>query len=171
MVARITRRNAKYTTVHPLADELIARANSLRSALLLARTQDELVYGRVVTAQAMPKGSPEESRRRREALQATLAEAAAAPLQAASLAVDVLVLAERALGLDNAGLVSDLGCAAEFAGAAFRASSYNVRVNHAYLRDTALLAHQATVLSELAQQVDRRLDAVRAALEKHDLGP
>ena len=79
---------------------------------------------------------------RTAAVQAALAGAAAAPLETAAIAKRVAQLAERALALENPHLASDLGCAAEFAASALAAAAWNVRVNHAFMKDRATIERQ-----------------------------
>jgi formiminotetrahydrofolate cyclodeaminase len=164
MVARITRDNPKYRERAARADELAAAAESLRGALEAARQTDEEAYGRVVAAMALPRMTPEEKAARAGALQAALAAAASAPLRAAGLARDVLRLTDNALGLENPHLTSDLGCAAAFAAAAVQASAYNVRTNHRYLRDLALIAEQENALDAIERESATFARRIRRAL-------
>ncbi len=164
MVARITLGNPRRAERHDLAQALIAEADELRGRLETARVADEAAYGAVVAAGALPKATPEEKAARTERLQTALASAAQAPLETAQLALNVLWLADRGLGLDNAHLASDLGCAAEFAAAGLYAAAYNVRANHAYLRDEQTLTTQAERLRELDAEGQIVLDRVRVGV-------
>jgi formiminotetrahydrofolate cyclodeaminase len=164
MVARITAANPKYAERAGTARDLAQRADALRSALLAARAEDEEAYGRVVTASGLPRTTEQAKAERTTSLQAALAGAASAPLQAAGLARDVLRLSEAALGLENPHLASDVGCAASFAAAALEASAYNVRVNHRYLRDPALVERQERSLRELERERVEIAGRVRHAL-------
>ncbi|HEY0798699.1 MAG TPA: cyclodeaminase/cyclohydrolase family protein [Candidatus Baltobacteraceae bacterium] len=139
MVARITLGNPKYAAKHEAARELVVEADSLRARLLAARSTDETAYGAVVTATALPRGTEIEKAMRAETLQAALARAAAAPLEAAVLCVAVLELSLRCAVLGNTNLASDVQCAAEFAHAALIAGAHNVRINDKYLTDAALV--------------------------------
>jgi len=164
MVARITRDNPKYRERAARADELIASADSLRASLEAARHTDEEAYGLVVAAMALGRTTPEEKAARASALQAALAAAASAPLRAAGLARDVLGLTENALDLENPHLASDLGCAAAFAEAAVEASACNVRTNHRYLRDPALIAKQESALAKIERESATLARRIRRAL-------
>lgn len=146
MVARITESNPKFVEVAGNARALIREADGLRHQLLAARAEDERAYGAVVAAMALPRDSEAAKERRTAALQASLAGAAAAPLHAAGLAVEVLGLAVRARDLENANLQSDVVCAAVFARAALEAGAANVRVNHHYMKDATLRAAQEAEL-------------------------
>ncbi len=148
MVARITRENPKFASVSNEAGNLVADADALRRRLLTARLEDEAAYGAVVAAMALPRASAAERAQRSAVLQTALAGAAAAPLEAAGLAVAALRLATRARGLDNPHLQSDVVCAAAFARAALEAGAANVRVNHRYMKDPETIAAQEAALGE-----------------------
>jgi formiminotetrahydrofolate cyclodeaminase len=152
MVARITHEPA-----------LVERADDVRARLLSNRTADELAFGAVVDAQALPRGSDAEKAARATRLQAALRTAAEVPLHSAQLAREVLALALEAAELPNRNLVSDAGCAAEFAAASVRAAAYNVRANHPYLKDRTLVADQAAQLDALESQTAELLDRARRA--------
>ena len=165
MVARICAGNPKRASTHELAERLIRDADHARNALLESRALDESAFSLVVAAQALPRDTDEAKTTRTVALQASLAGAAYAPLLAARQALSVLSLSRDALALENEHLLSDLGCAAEFASSAIRACTYNVRINHRYLRNATLVAEQRDELLELEQRRVNVLADVRTAIE------
>lgn len=153
MVARICAGSPKYAPKHDLAQRLIEQADALREAMLNRKAEDERAYDAVVAA-----------RPDKEAVQAALEQAAAVPLEGARAALEVLRLASDALELGNANLVSDLGCAAEFAHSAMLAAAYNVRINHKFMKNADLIQTQRSELSELEKAAHPLLHAVRSAL-------
>jgi len=153
MVNRITAASPKLAPAHIEAERLARLADDLRERLGAARERDERAYAAVVASMALPRGGEAEKAARTAALQAALVEAAEAPLHVATLALEVLELAEKTALLGNTNLVSDVGCAAAFGTAALRASADNVRVNHLFLKDAATRdrqAHHLTALEENA---------------------
>jgi len=164
MVARICSANPKYAANRDRALDLVKQADELRGTFLGARVRDEAAFERVVAATALPKSTDAEKQTRRAALEAALADAAAEPLAVAHKALDALRLAARALELNNTNLMSDIGCAAEFARAALAACAYNVRINHRFMHDTAAIAAQADALERYEREADAQLTAVRAAV-------
>jgi len=143
---------------------LAREADELRAKLIEARFRDETAFRAVVAAQALPKGSDSERAERRYALEAALNGAAEAPLHAASLALEVLELSERVFEASTAALVSDAGCAAEFANAAVLACAYNVRINHRYMKDTPAIARQADALNAIEERATKTLARLRERL-------
>jgi methenyltetrahydrofolate cyclohydrolase len=163
MVARICAANPKYAAHRELALELVREADGLREEFVRARERDEAAFDRVVTAQAMPKGTDAEKQARRAALETALLHAAAEPLDVAQQALATLRLVENALELGNTNLVSDVGCAAEFAYAALAACAYNVRINHRFMKDVAAIEAQAHALERCEHEGHALLTRVRAA--------
>jgi glutamate formiminotransferase/formiminotetrahydrofolate cyclodeaminase len=164
MVARVTAAAPRRSDAHAEARSIASEADALRDRLGAARVRDESAYGAVAAAMKLPKSNEAERVARTAALQSALGGAAAAPLEIASLAQSVALLARRALVLGNENLASDLGCAAEFAVAAARGAAYNVRVNHLYMKDAALIQEQSAGLGAAERAAEEAAAAVRAAV-------
>lgn len=153
MVARICAGSRKYQAKRELAERLITLADGLRAQFLERKTQDEGAFDAVVAA----RGNP-------DAMETALHGAAAVPLEGARAALAALGLAADGLEFRNANLVSDLGCAAEFAYAALLACAYNVRINHKFMKDAATIDAQQSELETLERNAMPLLQAVRLAL-------
>lgn len=164
MVSRITLQSARLAERHDLASRLAEASDTLGTKLVADRAADEAAFAGVMAAMALPKQTPDEKAARTARLQRALAAAAEAPLETARDAIAVLRLADGALGLHNENLNSDVGCAAEFASAALLAAAYNVRVNHVYMKDAAVVAAQAGALDALEAEGTALLERVRSAL-------
>ena len=117
-----------------------------------------------VEAQAMPKATEAQKADRQRSIEAALAHAAEEPLKAAALSLDVLHLSKQLLDIQNTNLASDIGCAAEFAFAAIVGSGYNVRINHRFMRDDALILKQAKLLNRFEQEGGQVVTYVRHAI-------
>jgi formiminotetrahydrofolate cyclodeaminase len=161
MVARITLGSKKHADVHADALLLVGEADSLRARFAAARTADEAAYGAVPQAQALPRATAQERAERDERLQAALAGAGEAPLQAAALAGELLALCERAAALHTTHLMSDVECALAFGRAALEASAANVRINHRYLKDAQLAGEQSARLRAILDAAGAHAEAAR----------
>ena len=159
MVARITGGNARYDSVRTEALAIAAAADVLRERFAAARPLDEAAYERVVAASALPKATEDQKRARTASMQAALAGAAEAPLAAAGLSAEGVALAERANALGNTHLVSDVECALHFFRAALAGSVANVRINHHFIKDAALVQAQEERLVAI-------VDAASATLQR-----
>lgn len=155
MVARITLGSSKHSAVHADAVLLVGAADMLRAQFVAARPADEAAYAAVPQAQALPRVTEPERAIRSARLQTALAGAAAAPLQAAELAAELIALCVRAAELNNLHVMSDVECALDFGHAALAASAANVRINHRFLKDPQFVSEQS-----------RRLDAITAAARR-----
>ena len=161
MVARICSTNPKYVEFHDLARLLIAKSDALRLDLLARRERDEAAFDRVVAATALPRSTPEEKAVRAESLESALDAAAAEPLAAARQALAVLHLAKDLLTIPNKNLISDVGCAAEFAHSGLIACAYNVRINHRFMKDPSLVAAQAETIARYERESTALLSRIR----------
>jgi formiminotetrahydrofolate cyclodeaminase len=158
MVARITAGSGRYAAVHAEAQAIAAEADILRERFAAARPLDEAAYGRVVEASALPKETAEEKGRRTAALQDALIGAAEAPLAAAGLCAEGTALAERAGALGNTHLVSDVECALHFFRASLAAGVANVRINHRFIKDAAVVQAQSERLAAIVAQANATID-------------
>lgn len=164
MVARICSANPKYAAHAALLERIVHEADDVRREFLDARIRDERAFAGVVTAQSLPKSTPPERETRRQALDDALLRAAQEPLNSAALGLRVLRAAQELCGVGNRSLASDVGCAAEFGGAAVAACAYNVRVNHRYLGEARAAADQAATLQRYEREAADLLSAVRTGV-------
>ncbi len=95
-------------------------------------------------------------------MQSALAAAAETPLEGAHAALQALHLTADGFELNNANLVSDLGCAVEFGNAALAACAYNVRINHKFMKDAALISTQRATLEGVEREGTALATALRA---------
>src|ERR1700676_1762448 len=92
MVGRITRESPRHVATAERASALVVRADELRAQLTSNRLADELAFGAVMDALALPKATDAEKSDRTARLQRALAGAASLPLHSAELARAVLAL-------------------------------------------------------------------------------
>jgi formiminotetrahydrofolate cyclodeaminase len=166
MVARIARRNPKNAASTEALDAIVERADSLRGEIAGARLADEEAFAAVVAAQALPKDTETAIAQRRQALDDALARAAAEPLRATVLSLEVLELLEKLLEFPIGALRSDVGSAAEFASAALASCAYNVRINHRFMHDSEVVALQEQALQEHEGTAREALTRVREQIGK-----
>ncbi len=164
MVCRITADNAKSEEQKCTAERIASDADALRETFVTARSLDETAFQSVVSAQKLSKGTDRERATRSSALQNALRRAAEVPLNAAADTITLLEMVDRGLEVSGAGLRSDLGCAAEFAGAALAACAYNVRINHKYMNDSGTIAQQTMELKDLETRGALLIQKIRLRL-------
>ncbi|GAC1500523.1 MAG: cyclodeaminase/cyclohydrolase family protein [Vulcanimicrobiaceae bacterium] len=160
MVCRITGANPKFAAKHDLTGRLIRLSDALRQEFLDARARDEAAFEAVVRAQRLPKSTESERAIRARTLEAALQHAAEIPLHLAARVLAGLEAVRDALAIENANLVSDLGCAAEFLHAALAGCAYNVRINHKYMKDQAVITAQRNELNRIESAAQAPFAAV-----------
>jgi formiminotetrahydrofolate cyclodeaminase len=109
--------------------------DEVKNGFLPLVDQDAEAYGQVNSARLLPKGTEEEKKRRKEALQNALAEASEAPRKGMALAVRGLRALADLAPRCNRHLASDLAGAVSCLEAALAGCGENVRVNAAALLD------------------------------------
>jgi formiminotetrahydrofolate cyclodeaminase len=164
MVARISAANPKFTSQKEAAERIVERADALRAVFISARERDEAAFEAVVQAQRLPKNNDAEKAARTAALEKALHHAADVPLALAAQALDALHVAIQTLEIENKNLISDVACAAEFFHAALKSCTYNVRINHHYMKDQGAITAQMQEVRRLEHEGQEQLRRIRSAL-------
>jgi formiminotetrahydrofolate cyclodeaminase len=134
------------------ASEAEHALEGVKEAFLPIADQDAEAYGQVNRAQALPKGNDEEKKRRKEALQIALSEAAEVPLRGMLQAVRGLEALADLAPRCNKNLTSDLAGAARFLESALLGCAENVKVNAASIIDKARKAKLQMEQSRLEER-------------------
>lgn len=161
MVGRLTVGRKAYAAVSAEFARIVQEADRLRGELRRLADRDAAAYDAVTAAYRLPKTTEDEQRRRQEAIDRALLEAAEVPLVTARAAAQVLRLAQRAAEAGNKNAVCDAGVAALLAEAALRGAVYNVEIN---VRSLAR-REAGAALSRAARELDLQAaqDAAAAA--------
>ncbi|RME27632.1 MAG: glutamate formimidoyltransferase [Deltaproteobacteria bacterium] len=153
MVGQLTTGKKGYEAQAEAQNDAAVAAQALKEGFLADIDADTAAFNGIMAAFALPKGTPEEKRARRAAIQAATREAIEVPLRVLERTVQALPLIEVALqGNDNAR--SDAAVAALTARACAEGAFYNVRINLGSFRDEAFAA-------EARQRADAALATVR----------
>jgi formiminotetrahydrofolate cyclodeaminase len=140
--------------------------DALKNELLALADADAEAYGMVSKAMALPKDSDETKRRRKDALQNALSEAAEVPLRGMGLGVKALEALARLAPACNRHLTSDLAGAAGFVGAAVLGCAENVRINAASLKDEERRGRLERERARLLGEVDALRARISQDVEK-----
>jgi formiminotetrahydrofolate cyclodeaminase len=155
MVALLTAASPKHADVADRARAIAGQADNLVGQVLRCVDDDVTAFDGVTSAFKLPKSTDVEKRSRTDAIQAALLAAAGPPMRVVDSAVEICRLAAELVDFGNPNAVSDVGCAAMFAGAAAQGAAFNVAINVKSLKDRAA-----------ANTYDERL---RSALAQADL--
>lgn len=129
MVGRLTLGKKKYIDVEPQISEMVLKSEELRVKLTRAVQEDSAAFDLIMQAVRLPKETLEQQQVRNEAIEKATIEAIKTPYETARLALQVVELAHIAARFGNINAISDAASAGQCAAAAFRAATYNVRIN------------------------------------------
>jgi glutamate formiminotransferase/formiminotetrahydrofolate cyclodeaminase len=129
MVCRLTAGKKKYAESEPRIKEIEADLQSLSARLNALITEDAASFDAVMAAYRLPKETEEEKRERDRQIQSAGREAAAAPMETARCAVEVLKLLNELSSIGNQNAFSDIATGGQMALAATKGACYNVGVN------------------------------------------
>ena len=161
MVARLSQRDAPEA-----AAGAVERAERLRTVLSDLVEADAQAFDAVMAAYRLPKTTPEEQARRREAVQRALIAASEVPLQVSAHAVEVLQTAAGLVDRANPSTISDLGVAALLAEAGASGAGFNVVINARSIKDAATAAALRARAAEAETAARRLRDAVVQAVAR-----
>ena len=131
MVANYTVGKPRYAAVEADVRLALAQAERIRHWLLVLVDEDARAYGLVSAAYALPREDPA----RTDAVEAALHEAALPPYRTMVSCARALMALEELGQKGSRMLLSDVACGAHLCRAAMEASSVNVYVNTASMRD------------------------------------
>ena len=165
MVGRLTIGKEGFEDLDERMRSLVERADGARASFLELADRDAHAFDDVMVAFKMPKETDEEKAARSAAIQAGYEEAATVPLEIATLAVDLMELAEDATAMGNPRAASDgLSGASELYGAALCAIA-NVEINAAALKDPARRSGLLDELASLRGRADQSLRESQTAFQ------
>lgn len=135
-------------------EEIISKAQVLCNKLLNLVNQDTEAFNQVMAAFRLPKGTDEEKKTRRTAIQQATRLATEVPLEIMEVSLEVLKLAKEMALHGNKNCLSDAGVAGLLAAAACKGGSYNVLINLPGLKDEEFVATTKTRLVEILKNVE-----------------
>ncbi len=162
MAARFTSGRKGFEAHESALGTEVARLDELAARLSALVDEDSRSYDTVTNAYALPKESEEQKAARRDAIQAALRVALAAPLATCRTAVAALGELDTLATHVNPNLASDVAVGAYALGAAYRGAWMNVLINLGGLKDEAFRAAilaEGETLSSSAQRLEQRVSA------------
>ena len=111
MVCNLTIGKPKFAEVEAELQEVLGKAEALRSQLTDLIQADIDVFNRLMSKYALPKDTEEEKANRSAVIQAVLQEATQVPMQCVHACAEVIRLSKVAAELGNPSAVSDAGAA------------------------------------------------------------
>lgn len=154
MVASLTAASPKHQDVATRARAVGERAHGIMETLLRGVDEDVVAFDAVSAAYKLPKSSDAEKTARTDAIQRALLAATEPPMRVIDASVEACRLAAELVDFGNRNAISDVGCAALFAGAAAQGAALNVGINTKSLKDRAAAEAYAERVRVALAQVD-----------------
>ena len=140
MVCRLTLGKEAYAGVRQEIEELLRRAENLRSRFQQLFQEDIEAYGRLSASYKLPRETSEERTVRGSAIQEQLVEAALVPLEVAERAAELVQCCQRIAEIGNAAVLSDVAIGAILASGAGEGAALLVRFNLRAMKNDELVA-------------------------------
>lgn len=140
MVCRLTLGKEAYAGVRQEIEELLRRAENLRSRFQQLFQEDIEAYGRLSASYKLPRETSEERTARSAAIQEQLVEAALVPLEVAERAAELVQCCQRIAEIGNAAVLSDVAIGAILASGAGEGAALLVRFNLRAMKNDELVA-------------------------------
>ena len=140
MVCRLTLGKEAYAGVRQEIEELLRRAENLRSRFQQLFQEDIEAYGRLSASYKLPRETSEERAVRSSAIQEQLVEAALVPLEVAERAAELVQCCQRIAEIGNAAVLSDVAIGAILASGGGEGAALLVRFNLRAMKNDELVA-------------------------------
>jgi methenyltetrahydrofolate cyclohydrolase len=160
MVCNLTIGKPKFAEVEAEMQEVLGKAEALRSQLTGLIQADIDVFNQLMSKYALPKESDEEKVIRSAAIQDVLKDATEVPMQCVYACVAVIRLSKVAAEIGNPSAVSDAGSAVMAAYGGLKSSALNVYINAGSLKDKVYAEAKLSELEQVIEGVDKLVDDI-----------
>ncbi len=164
MVANLTVGKKNYQSVEAEMNDIAEKVSEYREKLIRAIDEDPQAYNQVMTAFKLPKGTQVEIKRRNQAIQDGLKNAALVPMGVAEDAFQIMEIAEKAITKGNKNAITDGLVAVMTARTAALAALYNVRINLDSITESEFAEALSQKAAALEKQVKVREEEILAAV-------
>ena len=163
MVANLTVGKKNYQSVEAEMNDIAQKVSEYREKLIRAIDEDPEAYNQVMTAFKLPKGTHAEIKRRNQAIQDGLKNAALVPMGVAEDAFQIMGIAEKAITKGNKNAITDGMVAVMTARTAALAALYNVRINLDSITESEFVEALSQKAGALEEQVRKREEEILTA--------
>jgi len=157
MVCRITIGKESYAGVQKEVEELLGRAENLRSRFQQLMQEDIEAYGRLAASYKLPRETSEERKYRADMIQKQLVEAASVPLEVVECASKLIQSCQRIAEIGSISLLSDVATGAILASCSGKSAAYMVHINVQSIKNDTLVV-------ELEDRLNTALSRIEAGV-------
>ncbi len=162
MVAGLTIEKKGYEDSWDEMKEMAAKASKIRLQLLDDIQRDSTSFNKYMDALGMPKNTEDEKEARKAAMQIGLKEATIVPFEVASLAYEIMPLAETAVVKGNSNAVTDGLVAAMMARTAVLCALLNTKINLGSIKDEEFVANYSQKVKDLeAKAINAEIEILK----------
>ena len=152
MVAELTVNKKGYEDAEEKMKELASKAEVIREKLLDDIKRDSESFNKYMEALKLPKETDEEKKLRSNMMQEGLKEAAIVPFEVASLAYEIMPLADEGVVSGNKNAVTDGLVSAMMARTAVLSALLNTRINLGSIKDQEFVKEYSEKVEKLEKQ-------------------
>ncbi len=167
MVANFTIGKEKYKSAEDEIKNVLSSSEDLRRKLTNLVDQDVTAYKKLSSAYKLAKDSPEDKRKRHQAIQEALKEALAAPLEVCKCCHQAVKLCPIIAEKGNLNLISDVGVAVAFLESGFESALLNVEINLKNIKDEQFILGIREILEPMEKEVDAISQEVTSGVKKN----
>ena len=165
MVANLTIGKKDYAQVEEEMKAISKKASIYRDKLVQDIDKDSDAYKQVIAAFKLPKGTKEEEKYRKEAIQDGLKHAALVPLSVAKDAFKLIDLAGETVTKGNKNAVTDGLVAALMARSSALSALYNVKINLSSIKDSSFVYEVSKQIKHLENEIERKEKEVLSKID------
>ncbi len=160
MVCNLTIGKPKFAEVEAELQEVLGKAETLRSQLTDLIQADIEVFNRLMSKYALPRETEEEKASRSTSIQAVLQEATEVPMQCVHACAEIIRLSKVAAGLGNPSAVSDAGAAVMAAYSGLKSSALNVYINLGSIKDKSFSETKLAELEQVTENIEQMVNEI-----------
>lgn len=167
MVANFTIGKEKYKSAQEQIKEVLSSSEDLRQKLIDLVDEDVTVYKKLSNAYKLPKDSPEDKRKRDQAIQEGLKEALTVPLEVCKCCHQAIKFCPLIGEKGNVNLISDVGVAVALLASAFQSALLNVEINLKNIKDEQFILGIREILEPMEKEIDAIGQEVTSVVKKN----
>lgn len=161
MVSSLTMNKKGYEAEQEKMVEVQKTATEISGKLRTLMKDDEDAFNLIVAAWALPKGTDDEKKRRKEEIEKASLVAISVPLNIAKESLKVMDLAVYLSEKGNKNAITDSACVSEFALAAIKGALFNARINLKSISDLEKRSEQEMnirMIMDTAEEMHKAAD-------------
>jgi len=167
MVANLTIGKKGYEEYSEEMERICSEAETLRNDFLNLFEEDTEAFNEVIEAFRLPKGTEDEKKIRKEAIQHSLQKATLVPFRTIENGYKLLKLTEIVARIGNKNSVSDAGVAAVMALSAVKGGALNVWINLVSIKDKQFVKDYSTKVEDILPKAEKLAESVLLDIKKN----